>query len=70
MMYRISSTNKFSNGQKLNSLAEAKDVADSCAERGETVDVISLEDGKEFRVAYTPSTCLGGQANRETFKCC
>jgi hypothetical protein len=67
-MYRISSTNEWFNGQRYDSLAAAKDKADSIVAKGYLADVVADADRDTMRVVYTPADCFAGQADRGTYQ--
>ena len=68
-MYLIRSNNSFFDGQRFESLADAKERADQISAKfpNETVDVYAAVDRETFRAVYTPSTCVGGSVVRGTY---
>lgn len=68
-VYYIRSSNSFFDGQRFESLADAKERADKISAKfpHETVDVYASVDRDTFRAVYTPSTCLGGSTIRGTY---
>ena len=51
-MYYLTSTNKFYDGQKFESLADAKEKADIISAKGFVVDVWALNDRETTRCIY------------------
>lgn len=66
-MYYLTSTNKFYDGQKFESLADAKEKADIISAKGFVVDVWALNDRETSRCIYTPANCVAGQATRAAY---
>jgi hypothetical protein len=68
-VYLIRSNNPFFNGQKFDSLADAKQRADEISAKfpHETIDVYAMVDRETFRAVYTPSSCLSGSIVRGTY---
>ncbi len=67
-MYYITSTNRFFDGQKFESLGDAKEKADSISAKGFTADVWALNDRETSRCIYTPANCVAGQAIRAAYQ--